>query len=300
MKPLIGELRIGASVGSRCATYLLGLCYEWGFGVRRNQRTAFRWHKAAADLGNVEAQFEVAMRYEHGVGVRKSANSARAWYERCAMTGMSEAQFNLGVLCESGQGGKKSEAEAIKWHKMAADQGSVPAHFRLGLLFAQSKKRLLAKRHFLVAAKAGHADAQYNLALMYDAEATLASSKEAFKWYQSAHKHGLSEATTNMAIAMLDGCGTKRRPLKAVAHLRKAAAMGDPKGLFNLGKCFDEGVGVAMDIASAMEYYIRAAALGNRCANQRLAEKRLVKALREQMASEIVEVSDAGGGGIHP
>jgi len=300
MKPLIGELRLGAAAGSQCAAYLLALCCEWGLGVRRSQTAAFRWHKAAADFGNVEAQFEVAMRYERGVGVPKNAKAARAWYRRCAMAGMSEAQFNLGLLCESGRRSKKSREEAVKWHKMAADQGNAAAHFRLGLLFDKSGKTTLAKRHYLMAAKAGHADAQFNLALIYDSEDTLASRKEAFKWHQSAHKRGVSEATTNMAIAMLTGCGTRRRPLQAVAHLRRAAAMGDPKGLFNLGKCYDEGVGVAAHFPSAMECYIRAAAMGNPWAARKLAEKGRVKALRTHALSESGKHTGAGGDRTHP
>ena len=58
---------------------------------------------------------------------------------------------------------------------------------------------------------------------------------------------------------------------KAVEWYEKAAEKGDSSAMYNLGACYYNGRGVAVDIAKAREWFTKAAALGDETATNLIA-----------------------------
>jgi TPR repeat protein len=56
---------------------------------------AVEWFQKAADQGLVAAQFNLGIMYENGQGVEKDDERAVEWYQRAADQGHVKAQFNL-------------------------------------------------------------------------------------------------------------------------------------------------------------------------------------------------------------
>ena len=59
---------------------------------------AVRWYRAAAELGDPQAQFELARYYFHGLGVPQDFVAARRWFERAAAAGVREAEAFVAAL----------------------------------------------------------------------------------------------------------------------------------------------------------------------------------------------------------
>ncbi len=79
-KTAVKWLRPAATQGLPPAQTLLGTAYEFGQGVRRNEKSAAKWYEAAADHGDSVAQSALAGLYERGEGVDQDYKEAYFWY----------------------------------------------------------------------------------------------------------------------------------------------------------------------------------------------------------------------------
>ena len=62
----------------------LGLMYELGRGVQKDEAEGARWHRKAAEAGHVGAMKDLAAMYLKGRGVPKDEKEAAAWYRKAA------------------------------------------------------------------------------------------------------------------------------------------------------------------------------------------------------------------------
>ena len=76
-----------------------------------------------AEAGDATAQLYLGIYYEIGKGVGKDEKEAVKWYTKSAEQGVAFAQFLLGVCYEFGTGVGKDEKEAVKWWTKSAEQG---------------------------------------------------------------------------------------------------------------------------------------------------------------------------------
>ena len=99
-----------------------------------------------SNRGNSDAQFTLGLMYEEGESVPKDDAEAAKWYRRAAEEehenalnnlmamcnrGIAVAQFNLGGMYQDGEGVAQDDAEAAKWYRKAAEQGNAIAKQRL-------------------------------------------------------------------------------------------------------------------------------------------------------------------------
>ena len=108
---------------------------------------------------------------------------------------------------------------------------------------AKTKEKYIADAHKSVKklVSAGYSEAQFFLADCYG-EGLLGleiDPKEAFSLYQSAAKQGHAQSAYRVAvcceIGQEEGGGTKRDPLKAVQWYKRAAALGDTPAMYKMG-----------------------------------------------------------------
>lgn len=77
--------------------------------------------------GEKVAQFQVGVMFERGLGVDKNETAAASWYEKSAIQGYSDAQYNLGIMYASGRGLELNQGFALMWLGLAAKQGDKEA-----------------------------------------------------------------------------------------------------------------------------------------------------------------------------
>lgn len=81
------------------AMYLLGVMYEQGKGVARDDPTAVRWYAAAARKGDyASAQYNLARMYLAGRGVNRNPAKAKEWLNAAAAQGHPESKALLAEL----------------------------------------------------------------------------------------------------------------------------------------------------------------------------------------------------------
>lgn len=117
--------------------YLMGVMYEYGYGVDADIQEALRWYRLAADRGLPQAQNSLGFMYSLGLGVKRDAERAAYWLHCAAEQGHSGAQTNLGILYTSGRGVAKDEQEAVYWFRSAAGNGNTQAQELLASAYSQ-------------------------------------------------------------------------------------------------------------------------------------------------------------------
>jgi uncharacterized protein len=119
------------------------------------------------------------------------------------------------------------------------------ANFEAGIAAYQANDMPLAYKVFLAAAKEGHADSQFNVALMYERGIGVGKDeKEAAVWYGKAASQGIAAAQFNLGVLFENGRGTKIDFAQANEWYRKASVQGDALAIGNLGMLYVRGQGV--------------------------------------------------------
>ena len=139
--------------------YKIGLRYENGDGVIKNNKVAFSWFEKAAKQGHAGAQYRVGLRYDFD----DDYENAAIWYRKAAEQGYvigslsaqqmlddilefvpteAQAQYDLATRYDGtatffyeGRRLKINFQNATCWYRKAADQGHVDAQCRLGDLY---------------------------------------------------------------------------------------------------------------------------------------------------------------------
>jgi TPR repeat protein len=92
---------------------------------RQGYITAVRfWQPLLAEQGDANAQYNLGLRYDFGQGVPKNDALAVKWYRLAAEQGDADAQTNLGAMYANGEGVPKDDVLAYMWSNLAAAGGS--------------------------------------------------------------------------------------------------------------------------------------------------------------------------------
>ena len=101
------------------------------------------------------------------------------------------------------------------------------ADFWAGLEAYKRGDYATAYKEWLPLAEQGHADAQFNLGLMYaKGEGVPQDDAEAVKWYRLAAEQGEARAQTNLGFMYYKGEGVPENYVRAFAWINLVAAQG--------------------------------------------------------------------------
>lgn len=266
--PLVKKM-IGA------ALFAIGTIYDQGgTGVPIDVAAAKDWYRKASDQGNTQATARLAELEQpagakgNEISVSEAWSKAREAYDR------------------------KDYKAAKKWFQTAADGGSPAAHFSLGIMYrdGQGSKRdyAAAMNSFQAAADLGYPRAQTAIGTIYrDGEGVKRDYAKAMNWYLKAAEQGEVEAQGSISAMYLGGHGVKQDFETAMVWLRKAAEPGVASQLgapaarvkemnaaaqFTIGRLYEDGRGVPVDVVTAKAWYRRAADNGDPDAKTKLAE----------------------------
>ena len=96
--------------------------------------TALSIWRPLAEQGNAAAQFNLGLMYEKGDGVQKDEQEAARWYYKAALQGHVGAQLNLGTMYDEGKGVAEDNRKAAQWYNQAATKGEVAASTNLQIM----------------------------------------------------------------------------------------------------------------------------------------------------------------------
>jgi TPR repeat protein len=198
-----------------------------------------------ADFNGSPGSFAPApMFYQTGRGGPQDYTAAIAAYRRAAKQGDVVAMFSLGVIYEGGQGVPANPRKAVRWYRRAAKVGYAPAEYRLAMLYERGEAE---RRNFEQSRQL------QQTATEGGPEATRA------KPAAPGGKADDGEARFKRAEALILSRGFVPSGSDAVNELKSAAERGNPEAQYDLGYCFEHGIGVAANKLQAFVWYSRAA-----------------------------------------
>ncbi|MEN2466198.1 tetratricopeptide repeat protein [Ornithinibacillus sp. JPR2-1] len=220
-----------AANGDKDAQVQLGHLYRL---IERNE-WAFPWFNIAAQAGNPEALYWLGNYYYMGKIVKKDLEKTFLCYEEAAEKGYPDAINNYADMYLRGEYVEKDNKRALKLFKKAAEHG-VP-------------------------------EAMYTLGYMYEnGVGTEIDLEESKAWFTKSALAGDVFAANRLGHeAVENGKGEE-----AISWYKMAAEQGDSYGEFNLGLCYENGIGTPINIKKAKIWYQKAALKGDEQAKERL------------------------------
>ena len=222
-----------------------------------------------ASVGDPEAETLLALALHSGTLLRRDDAEALRLLHKAADQGAMAAQESLGIFLAMGIGMEQpAPAEALEWYKKAAGQGSLDAATNIALMYADGigvpKDPAQAMTWFRRAAEGGDATAQYNLALIYGRGKEVPQDyKETVRWLGAAADQNVVPATLDLAAFYLHPPdGTPADVARAIHYYEKAAALGSVPAEVTLGNIFANGAQGKPDYEKAVTWYSKAADQG--------------------------------------
>lgn len=293
--------RQAAELGEPASQTNLGGMYLDGQGTDPDPEQAVRWARAAVAQGYPGGWVLLARLHRAGFGVPQDDAEAVDLLRLGAEAGDMLGQRLLGVAYMDGDGVEADPEQALRWLEAAEAQGDLWSTVNIGVMHlrgdlgAADPARALAL--FLAAAEAGNRRAQLNIWYMRRDHPELDIPRdEAFRWLQEAADQGEPGALYELAMVRRGSDFGPPDPAAAEALLERAAAADHPGAIDELGLLFvnegrsydraltlarrgaelgsspsmntvgvihAQGLGVPVDEAEAVRWFLRAAEAGS-------------------------------------
>lgn len=277
------------------AAHAMGAMHRAGEHPGANAPDALHWFQVAADHGYGPSLYALGSHYE-ALGDSHSAEMAAAYYKKAALSGESDAMFRMGMMYLDQQqgtdGGPFSELLALGWLKKAVDENHGGAAYVLGCLyqggegvFFEHDGRTLAISCFRKAAMLGDSRAETKLKWIAPDNATEDDARvhkelsalaphsvrpPILKWMELTREKKEVKQLYESALKFYQSEQGKKDPIRAAEYFRLCAAAGSCDAHFMLGRMYEHGQGVAVDIVQARKFYEAAASGGHEEAAYRL------------------------------
>jgi len=266
----INWLVMSAIQGYAPAQIKLGNYYQYGYGLKQDNKKAVIWYFKAALQGYSRGQYYLGKCLYDGIGVQQNFEKALKWLHSAAIQDDINAQFDLGYYYLTDADKKDNKAnlgEAAKWYLKAAEQGNIDALFQLIKLSEKDSEiynnLIDAIPFFRKAAKQGNADAQFQLGLIYErgfGDELHYNFLEADTWIRKAAEQGNVNALYHLGQAFEQG----ERNQEIIKWYYEAAEHGHETACFVLGKAYLHGscyrIKVSQNFNKAFKYLTCASA----------------------------------------
>jgi TPR repeat protein len=185
--------------------YRAALCYEFGWGCRKDYAKAVQFFRAAASKNHPGAAIRLGKACLTGdMGLQGKYREGVKWLKRATESAdfqYNSAPYELGLLHETGYGDDifKDEIYAVQLFTQAAELGHPLAALKLGEAYEHGllrcpKDAALSVHYYNTAAQADIPEAMMNLCAWYmvGAEPVLEKDEnEAYEWAKKAAEHGM-------------------------------------------------------------------------------------------------------------
>jgi len=230
-----------AAKGNSEAMVLLSHMYGFGLVNEDRRRAASLMEKAAA-LNNPEAQYQLGLLYNKGNGVNRDEEAALKWFTAAAEQGDVLAQDSLAdMLLKSSTANRFNQS--LKWRQLAAEQGYLPAiqtlrgGYLLGLGVKQDLNKSIAS--LKQAADEGDLEAKIDLAemLRFGLFGAEKDSKKALALFIEAANDGSVKAACELGdFYRIGDEDVKKNTEESCKWYKIAAAQGSPEALARVKK----------------------------------------------------------------
>ena len=206
-----------------------------------------------------------------GVGCEPDLKKGLGVVEQAAAEGNADAYGYLGVIYIEGEIVPPDTQKGIQYLLSAAEHGAADAYELLGDMYRNGdgveRNPTLALEYYEKAGLGGKASGGIKASEMkrkredfFERGVALydTSPEEAFRSFAISAAMGYRPAEHRLAVCYELGIGTKRDRYAAYYWYNSAAQSQDPEAIFDLGRCFAYGIGVAFDYKKAINLFMKA------------------------------------------
>ncbi|KAI4867879.1 HCP-like protein [Hypoxylon rubiginosum] len=250
---------------------------------KEDYNSAFPLFVLAAKHGHAESAYRAGLCYEFGWGCRKDPAKAVQFLRTAASKNHPGAMTRLGKACLSGDLGENRYREGVKWLKRATESADAmynAAPYHLGTLYETGygddifKDESYAAELFTQAAELGHAEASYRMGDSYE-HGKLSCPRDpalSVHFYTGAAERGHAAAMMGLCAWYMVGADPilEKDEEEAYEWARRSAELGFVKAQYAVGYFTEMGIGCRRDILEANVWYVKAADAGDERAKQRL------------------------------
>ncbi|KAK4168717.1 hypothetical protein QBC43DRAFT_105330 [Cladorrhinum sp. PSN259] len=251
---------------------------------KEDYNSAFPLFVLAAKHGHAESGYRTALCYEFGWGCRKDPAKAVQFLRAAAAKRHPGAMTRLGKACLSGDLGEKRYREGIKWLKLASEAADTiynAAPYQLGCLYETGYgddvflDESYAAELFTQAADLGHPEANFRMGDAYE-HGKLSCPRDpalSVHFYTGAAERGHAAAMMGLCAWYMVGAEPvlEKDEEEAYEWARRSADLGYVKAQYAVGYFTEMGIGCRRDILEANVWYVKAADAGDERAKHRLA-----------------------------
>lgn len=253
-----------ADAGDPLGMFVLGMCYENGYGTEVDYDKAFGLYKRSAELGNPRGELSLSQCYLTGRGTEIDADGAIEWLERSEAHGNPEAEQVRGLyrqlmpmvaLDKLGDGEKSGGPDPVQGSRLmqrAAELGSADAQGFLGMMYINGNHveqdfetgiSWLKKASERGNQQATGALARYDRPEAYNAAANMefakkeaADKEKVFRLMKHAAEGGLAASQSTLGFLYMNGYGVLPDYKTGMEWFRKAAEQGNENAIKNIEK----------------------------------------------------------------
>lgn len=230
------------------AGYRAALCYEFGWGCRKDPAKSVQFYRQSASKNHPGAMTRLGMAcLRSDLGLQGRYKEGVKWLKRATDVADEQypnAPFELACMHETGFGDDvfQDPSYAAQLFTQAAELGHTEAFYRMGDAYEHGKLNCprdaaLSVHFYTGAAQRGHAMAMMALCAWYlvGAEPVLEKNEdEAYQWALKASESRLPKAEYAVGYFTEMGIGCRRDPLEANVWYVKAAEHGDQRAVARL------------------------------------------------------------------
>ncbi len=191
--------------------------------ARADDADTFKAMLALANKGDAEAQYHVGMMHNNGIGTPKDPSQAFAWFQKATAANDPLGAYKLGCYYAGQFAGvvAADQKEALKYKLVAAQAGYALAQHDVALLYAHQGNMEEAVKWMTMAGDQGYDGALLKLFTLYrDGKAVPQDLSLAFAYFKLALIMSQRELDAD-AKAVLDGMSAKMSD----AEIEKAQKM---------------------------------------------------------------------------
>ena len=119
------------------ALNLIGIIYNYGYGVEVDIDKSLKYYTEAANFNNPDAQFNIGQLYFKGDVVGKNYGEALKWYNVSSNNGYSLAKLQLGTMYSKGYGVDLDLNKAVNIIEPLANEGNADAIYNIRLYYGK-------------------------------------------------------------------------------------------------------------------------------------------------------------------
>lgn len=299
----IRKLTDAAKKGDAESQNVLATYYYTGTKVKQNYELAAKWYSMAAKQKHVQAIANLGLCYQYGHGVKADSLTATKLYKESISEGNAElvknreealktkkSLFDINLLADiyyhgCGKTVKKDVNTAMKYYKMAADENNMQAIKTVADIYDKNNLYTEAAPYYKKAADKGDSFAAYKYGEYLTKGKGIAVDKtKAAIYLDKAAKKGIPNAMMLLGDIFYKGDGIQQDYSKALNLYKTAAVKGNPAAMWNIGIMYKNGLGVDQNFVIAMIWFSKAA------------DNKMIGNFQKQLDDDNVEINNGWKG----